>query len=99
MGGIWRIASSATAAAVVVGAVLLALEIAEPPLDDARRKSPELLGGIPHSAGHQTTWFAACCPFFFGPVFGVCDTALTTVGELAARAARVSGRLLLLCQW
>ena len=32
------------------------------------------------------------CPFFFGPVFGVCDTALTTVGELAARAARVSGR-------
>jgi hypothetical protein len=27
----------------------------------------------------------------------VCDTALTTVGELAARAARVSGRLLL-CQ-
>ena len=36
--------------------------------------------------------------FFFGPVFGVCDTALTTVGELAARAAWVSGRLLLLCQ-
>lgn len=27
----------------------------------------------------------------------MCDTALTTVGELAARAARVSGRLLL-CQ-
>jgi len=24
-------------------------------VDDARRKSPELLGGIPHSAGHQTT--------------------------------------------
>ena len=23
--------------------------------DDARRKSPELLGGIPHSVGHQTT--------------------------------------------
>src|SRR5579859_6963423 len=53
MGGIWRIASSATAAAVVVGAVLLALEIAEPPLAALARQS------INASSGSVPVWFSA----------------------------------------
>src|SRR5579859_2005334 len=53
MGGIWRIASSATAAAVVVGAVLLALEIAEPPLAALARQS------INASNGSVPVWFSA----------------------------------------
>ncbi|HLK72771.1 MAG TPA: hypothetical protein VKU77_03880 [Streptosporangiaceae bacterium] len=51
-GGTWRIASSATAAAVA-GAVLLALEIAEPPLAGLARQS------VNASNGSVPVWFSA----------------------------------------